>query len=387
MIKLFFPATAVVFSLILLSPLGESAEEETLLAQMEEEIIKVAEKASPAVVSVSTESISPFWWNEMDRENFPAWIKDFLTSDFGSRKRRSTGTGFIISPDGKILTTSDVIDHAQQITVGLNDGRLLPAQVLGQDSIFGIAVLQIEAENLDFLSLNEDREVKTGSWVIALGQPLGLPTSASWGIVSGLGRTGLGITPYEELLQITAPINPGDSGGPVLNIRGDVIGVIAGTYTGYREMECDWDFIRRFNRSFPNAAAISPEYFFRSSQAHGIGFAIPIGLVKDIIEKIITGLPVKYGWLGIYPEAIPGGGGTTIAALAPAGPAKQAGLTQGDIILSVNGLLIQSPQELQKLVLFTTGGTELNFEIKRAGEIMTLTVVAGERSHPVNNLN
>ncbi len=379
MIKILISVCAAVLSLILLSPVTGAAGEKSLLAQIEEEIIEVAEKAAPAVVAVSTESIAPTWWNDLEKEHFPAWIKDFLKSDMGSRKRCSAGTGFIISSDGKILTADNVIDQAHEITVVLNDGRVLPARLLGRDPIFGIAVLQVEAKDLPFLSLNKDNAVRRGAWVITLGQPLGLPTSASWGIVSGLGRTGLGIAPYEELLQITAPINPGDSGGPVLNTRGDVIGVIAGSYTGYRELECDWNFIRRFHNTFPDAAAISPCNFFRQSQAHGIGFAIPIDIIKDIIEGISNGAPPKHGWMGIFPASIPGRTGVFVAALAPSSPALQAGLREGDIIINISGQPIQSPQALQKLVLFSPGGKELTIEIDRDGDRKILQVTVGDR--------
>jgi serine protease Do len=380
MTKLFISIFSIIFCLILLSPGTGTAGEKSLLAEMEAEIIEVAEKASPAVVSVSTESISPFWWGKLEDEQFPDWINDFLKSDLGSRKRRSTGTGFIISPDGKILTTDNVINQAREITVALNDGRILPARVLGRDAIFGIAVLQVDAKDLPYLSLLEGGPApRRGSWVITLGQPFGLPTSAAWGIVSGLGRTGLGIAPYEELLQITAPVNPGDSGGPVLNIRGDVIGIIAGTYSGYRELECDWNFIRRFHRSFPDAAAISPGQFFRQSQAHGIGFAIPIDLVRDIIGGISNGTPLKYGWLGLFPASIPGRPGVIVAAIAPESPAILAGLREGDIILNIAGLSIHSPQALQKLILFSPGGKELTVKIERDGESKTIQIVVGKR--------
>ncbi|MEA1927843.1 MAG: trypsin-like peptidase domain-containing protein, partial [Candidatus Auribacterota bacterium] len=269
--------------------------------------------------------------------------------------------------------------QARKITVVLNDGRVLPAHILGRDLIFGIAVLQVEVKDLPFLPLDEGGQARRGAWVIALGQPFGLPTSASLGNISGLGRSGLGIAPYEELLQITAPINPGDSGGPVLNIRGDLIGIIAGSYTGYREFEYDWNLIRRFHRSFPSAAAISPGYFCRPSQAHGIGFAIPIDLVKDIIGGILKGSPHEHGWLGLYPADIPGRSGIVVAALAPDSPAFRAGLRKGDIILTIDDREMRSPRELQKLVLFSPAGKELTVKIERAGESKTLQAKVGKR--------
>ncbi|MEA1926634.1 MAG: trypsin-like peptidase domain-containing protein, partial [Candidatus Auribacterota bacterium] len=362
--KKYISGLSIIFSLIFLTPLTGVSGESTPLADLEEEIIRAADRAAPAVVSVSTETISPFWWDELDEEHFPAWIENFLKNDFGSRKRRSAGTGFLISSDGKILTTINVIDRAKKITVVLNDGRVLPARILGWDLIFGIAVLQVEAKDLPFLSLDEGGRARRGAWVIALGQPFGLPTSAALGNVSGLGRTGLGIAPYEELLQITAPINPGDSGGPVLNIRGEVIGIIAGTFTGYREFEYDWNLIRRFHHTFPDAGAISPGYFCRPSQAHGIGFAIPIDLIKDIVEGISNGSSPVYGWLGLYPVAIPGRSGVAVAALTPAGPAFRAGLRKGDIILTIDDREMRSPRELQKLVLFSPAGKELTVKIE-----------------------
>jgi serine protease Do len=360
-----------------------AARERSLLAELETEVIGIVEKAAPAVVSITTELVSPRWWADLEEERFPAWIEEFLKSDFGSRKRRSTGTGFIISPDGKILTTEHVVDRGEKISVTLHDGRVLAARVVGLAPIFNIALLKVDGKDLPHLSLGTSGEVRHGSWAIALGQPFGLATSASWGIVSGLSRTGLGIAPYEELIQITAPINPGDSGGPLLNSRGEVIGIIAASFTGYREHEFDWDLIRRFHHAFPRAATISPGFFLQDSQAQGVGFAIAIDLVKKVIATLEKDTSRSWGWLGLYPEALPGNEGLSVTALVPDGPAARAGLQGGDIILAVNGQPVKSPLGLQKMILFTPVGETIAIAIRRDGESKTLqvTIEAQAESH------
>ncbi len=369
-------------ALALLNPFFLSpgvAEEGSLLASLEKEVVAIVEKAAPAVVSVTTESISPSWWDEMEGEHLPAWMESFLKSDFGSQKRSSSGTGFLISPDGKIVTAENVIGRARTITVTLQDGRIFTARVIGQDPVFGLALLKIDSSGLPYLPLGCSGDIHPGSWVIALGQPFGLTTSASWGIVSGLGRAGLGICPYEELIQITAPVNPGDSGGPVLNSKGEVIGVIAATFSGYREFEFDWDFIRRFHRAFPGAQTMSPGPFLRPSQAQGIGFAIPVDLVKDVAAGLDKGSSCRHGWLGLSPEAIPGREGVRVATVVPDGPAARAGIREGDVLLSLNGRAIESPHGLQKMILLSGVGEKIILKVERKGEAGTIEVVLEER--------
>ncbi|MDP8214204.1 MAG: trypsin-like peptidase domain-containing protein [Candidatus Euphemobacter frigidus] len=370
-------------ALLLLGPIfirPGITQERSLISQLEKETVEIVRRCGPAVVSVTTEPVYPHWWDNLKGEELPAWIEEFLKSDLGSRKRRSTGAGFLISSDGKILTTESVIGRARQITVALEDGRVLPARVLGKSPDFNIALLKVDGKDLPCLSLGNSSAAQGGSWVIALGRPFGLATSASWGIVSGLGRAGLGIAPYEKLMQITAPINPGDSGGPILNSRGEVIGIIAASFSGYREFEFDWDFIRRFHRAFPDSPGISPGSFFQNSQAYGVGFAIPIDLAREVIAHLSKNKGFSRGWIGVYPKALTGKKGVAVTELSPDGPGARAGLRGGDIISSVNGQPVDSPRSLQKMILFLPAGETIDMKIMREGEIMTFPVVVGEKS-------
>lgn len=362
-------------------PRAAAEEPGSLLVELEEEIIGVIERAAPAVVCVTTESLDPPWLDEPIRFGPPGWMESLQENDFFRRKRRASGTGFIIDPAGKIITAQNVIGRAKTATVTLASGREIPARVRGIDPVFGIALLQVEETGLPSLELGDGEKVRPGSWAIAIGQPYGLASSASWGIVSGLKRSGLGIVPYEELIQFTAPVNPGDSGGPVLNSRGRVIGVIAASYSGYRELDFDWDFIRRVHRAFPGMASGPPGSFFRSSQAQGIGFAIPVSLVRAALEGLEENGECRRGWLGILLEAAPGKPGVAVGALAPGSPAETAGLKPGDIIRTIDGREVESIRDLQKTILFSRIGDRVCLAVERGGESVIIPVTIGERGN------
>lgn len=358
----------------------------SLLATLEEEIVGIVDESSPAVVSVTTESLPPIWCRYLDEGEIPVCLKDFLKSDFAVQKRSSNGSGFIIDPEGHILTTEHVVRNARDVMVTLADGRVLPARVVGRDGLFNIALLKVEGKDLPSLPLADSEGVRVGSWVIALGRPYGLATSPSWGIVSGLARSDLGIAPYEEMIQITAPVNPGDSGGPVLNAKGEVIGVITGSFAGYREFEFDWPFIRRFQKAFPRVRGISPDHFFLPSQAQGIGFATPINLAKKVMADLRRSPSPSRGWLGI--EIGYSGAGVTIgeekagvlvASVLPSSPASRAGLQENDIILALDGVPVGSPRQLQKTILFSPAGEPVKLELIRGGERRTISAVLGEQ--------
>lgn len=356
------------------------AAEGSLLDSLENEIVKIVDRSSPAVVSLTTEPLFPGWWKGIEEEQLPAWMRDFFISDFGPRKRRSRGTGFIIDGDGHILTTENVIGEAREVEVALPDGRVFPGRVVGKDELLNLALIKVEAKDLPRLPLGNSEKVKVGSWVITIGHPFGLSASPSWGIVSGRGRSGLGIAPYEELLQITAPVNPGDSGGPVLNSRGEAIGIITASFSGYREFEFDWSFIRRFQQSFPRARWMSPGNFFQPSQAQGISFAIPIDFARKVMTNLEKGGEPVRGWLGIeMEEPAPGEEGLLISAVFPGGPAARAGLDKDARVLSLNGAPLTSARQLQKEVLFSPIGVNLELEVIQRGERKTIPVTIEEQ--------
>jgi len=332
------------------------------------------------VVSLTTEPLFPGWWKGIDERELPDWMRDFCLNDFGPRKRRSRGTGFIFDREGHILTTENVVGPAQEVEVSLSDGRVLPARVVGKDELLNLALLKVEAENLPHLNLGNSERVEVGSWVITIGHPFGLSASPSWGIVSGRKRTGLGIAPYEELLQLTAPVNPGDSGGPVLNSRGEVIGIITASFSGYREFELDWSFLRRFQQCFPGARGMSPGDFFQASQAQGIGFAIPIDIARQALAALMEESGPVHGWLGIEIEAAsPGEAGLLIRTVIPGGPAGRAGLLEGGRIVSLNGEPVNSVRKLQKKVIFSPIGMELKLEVIQRGERKEISVIVEEK--------
>ncbi len=364
---------------LILAPPGGAEEARSLLDEMEREVIAIIERAAPAVVCVATESVEPPWPDDPYGVAPPDWLQSFMDKEFFRRKRRTSGTGFLISPDGQIVTAENVVGRAKAATVTLHSGREVLARVKGVDPIFGIALLQIEESELPHLKLGSSGDIRPGAWAIAIGRPYGLASSASWGIISGLTRSGLGIVPYEELIQFTAPVNPGDSGGPVLDSRGEVIGVIAGSFSGYRELDLDWDFIRRFRRAFPGMEDSPAGTFFRPSQAQGLGFAIPIDLVRAAVRELEDQGKCRRGWAGIYLEDSPGREGITVEALFPGGPAEEAGLRAGDIIRSIDGRAVESVRRLQKAILLARIGGRVELAVEREGEMLTIPVTIGER--------
>ncbi len=368
------------WGLVLLPVLSaEAAGKPSALATLEEEIIGIVERAGPAVVSIKTELLPPIWSRHLADDNVPDCLKDFLKSDLVARKRSSSGTGFIIDPEGHILTTENVVRDAREVLVTMADGRVLPARVIGRDDLFNVALLKVEGKDLPSLPLADSAGVRVGSWVIALGQPYGLSTSPSWGIVSGLGRANLGLAPYEEMIQITALVNPGDSGGPVLNSKGEAIGIITGSFAGYREFEFDWPFIRRFQKAFPQTKWMSPDYFFQPSQAQGIGFAVPIDLAREVMEDFRRDPFPARGRLGIEIGRTGVGGeekaGAVVSAVMPASPASRAGLQAGDLILSLDGETIGTPQQMQRAILFSPPGKPVKLKVKRGEEVREVSVV------------
>ena len=327
---------------------------------------KVAEKVSPAVVNVFTTRVIKFSHPSFpDDEMFRFFFGDeFFRRFFGERphvfKRRSLGSGFIISEDGYIVTNNHVVAKATEIKVVLKDGSEFKAKIVGTDPKTDIALLKIDpkGKKLSVVKLGDSDKLKIGEWVLAIGNPFGLSYTVTAGIVSAKGRV-IGEGPYDNFIQTDASINPGNSGGPLVNIEGEVVGI--------------------------NTAIIAG--------AQGIGFAIPINLAKVIIKQLKERGRVIRGWLGVYiqeltPELVkaqklPVNRGAIITKVIPNSPAAKAGLKPGDVIVEYNGKKINHINDLTVAVSTTPPGTKVELVIVRNRKFKRVRVKIGELKESV----
>ncbi len=262
---------------------------------------------------------------------------------------RSLGSGFILGPDGYVVTNAHVVDQAQQIEVKLADGREFAAQVVGQDTSTDVALLRLEGDfgALPFVYLGDSDALEVGDWVLAIGNPFGLDHSVSHGMISAKERV-IGIGLFDDFIQTDALINPGNSGGPLFNMKGEVIGV--------------------------NTAIIS--------QGQGIGFAVPINMVKDLIPNLKVNGRLARGWLGVnIDEQLSGkqGRGAVVAEVFEGSPAARAGIKPGDRVLAVNGRTIETYQQLLRRVAILAPGSEAKLMLARAGKSDEVKVTLGQR--------
>ncbi|MBY0450779.1 MAG: trypsin-like peptidase domain-containing protein [Cyanobacteria bacterium] len=259
------------------------------------------------------------------------------------------GSGVIIDPQGHILTNNHVVFQADKITVTLQDGRKIPARIVGVDKYSDLAVLKIDAPNLKPALIGNSDKLRPGEWVIAVGSPLGFDHTVTLGIISGISRRVPDINTNVDFIQTDAAINPGNSGGPLVNLKGEVIGI--------------------------NTAI--------SGRAQNIGFAIPVNVVKKVTDAIIANGRVQRPWIGISmtdisPElaqslGLPGNTeGVVVAQVMPKSPAAQSGFRQGDIIQRLDGQKIVSPKTVQDAVKDRPIGAKLSFQILRDGNLMAL---------------
>ncbi len=267
-----------------------------------------------------------------------------------------SGSGFFISPDGYIVTNNHVVENATDIKVMLKDGREFKGTIVGRDEATDLAVVKVEGKDFPFVDFENSAKPRVGDWVIAVGNPFGLGGTATAGIISAYGRD-IGET-FVDYIQIDAPINRGNSGGPTFDIYGRVIGV--------------------------NTAIFSP-----SGGSVGIGFAIPADVADTVAKQLIKAGSVSRGYMGatiqpVTPEiaaslGIPGKKGALVAELVPGQPADKAGVKPGDVVQAVNGQPVKDASELTRLVADTKPGDMMHLTILRGGKTITVDIRAGVR--------
>ncbi len=268
---------------------------------------------------------------------------------------QGNGSGVIIDAAGYILTNNHVVAGADEIRVTLNDGRTLPATLIGTDQYSDIAVLKVDADNLIPVRLGNSDTLRPGEWVLAVGSPLGFDHTVTLGIISAISRRVPDINLNLDFIQTDAAINPGNSGGPLVNLNGEVVGI--------------------------NTAI--------SGRGQNIGFAIPVNVAKRVSESLIAHGSVKRPWIGIAMTELtpplaqslglsPATQGVVVAQVMPDSPSERAGFRQGDVIQRVNGKPITDPKAVQELVQREPVRTTLNFQILRGGQMMAIPVATDQ---------
>ena len=318
----------------------------------------VAARAVSGIVNISAISVvrtpnSPF-------ANDPIFRQFFGNQDdwFGSRLEQSSslGSGVIISSDGYVVTNNHVVaGNVREITAGLPDKRVVKGQIVGRDPMTDIAVVKIDASNLPVLPWGDSSKLKVGQWVLAIGSPFALNRTVTLGIVSALGRTGMGLADYEDFIQTDAAINPGNSGGGLVDARGEVIGI--------------------------NAAIIS-----ESGGSQGVGFAVSSNLARRIANELIKYGEVRRGWIGtvhvrtMTPDIAEQLGYTTpvtgavVVGMTRTSSAYQAGIQPGDVIVSFNGHRVETSEDFTKMLADARIGSTATVQVLREGRRLTLKV-------------
>jgi len=329
----------------------------------------IIQKVAPAVVSIEVEGkvgpqrIGAFGQDGDGDGGIPDGLPPELRRFFQqapqaqARPMRGAGSGFFISADGYVVTNNHVVEGADKITVHTADDRTLPAHVVGRDPATDIAVVKVEASGLPFVSFEERAKPRVGDWVVAVGNPFNLGGTATAGIVSALGRRNVSGSSYVDFMQIDAPINRGNSGGPTFDLSGRVVGV--------------------------NTAIFSP-----SGGSVGIGFDIPADVVASISRDLISKGKVSRGFIGaqvqdVTPDIAEGlgvaKGGALVAEVTPGGPAETAGLRPGDLVLKVDGQPIKDGSELTRQVSRFHAGDAIRLDVLRDGQARTISVRSGLR--------
>ncbi|MBI3993028.1 MAG: DegQ family serine endoprotease [Candidatus Lambdaproteobacteria bacterium] len=335
---------------------------EMLLAQSKARAA-VVKTISPSVVHIAVEKTvqgqahgdAP---DMFDDEFFRRFFQPRMPSQPREFHQRGLGSGSIVDRKGLILTNNHVVESADKITVKLPDGRELPAKLIGADPATDLAVVKVDGDNLPVATLGNSDDLEVGESVIAIGNPFGLEQTVTAGIVSAKGRSQVGLTDYEDFIQTDASINPGNSGGPLVNLKGEIVGVNTAIYS-------------------------------RSGGNQGIGFAIPINMARSIMKDLIASGKVTRGFLGVVIQdvtqelasalGVDVNGGVLISNVGRDTPAAEAGVRQGDLIVSFNNRPTKSSNALRNAVAAIKPGTAVPVEVLREGKKMQFKVTVREQ--------
>src|SRR6056300_2020530 len=322
----------------------------------------IVESNSAAVVKILVE-VEPVKSAPQSDMTEPDGVPDYLRRFFDPRggmprgdvPRSGTGSGFILTEDGYVVTNNHVVEGATSVVVRMTDRREFDAEIVGLDELSDLALLKIDAEDLPTLKLAEPDSLKVGEWVLAIGSPFGLDFSVTAGIVSAMGRSLPTATNdnYVPFIQTDVAINPGNSGGPLFNLEGEVVGVNSQIYT-------------------------------RSGGSIGLSFSIPVSVVRDVVEQLRDSGAVQRGWLGVLIQevnrdlALSFGldkpMGALIAQASDSGPAGKAGIQPGDIVVRFNGKDVERSSDLPPMVGLVRPGSTVPVDVVRQGDRLTIDV-------------
>ena len=352
------PPAASSYQAVQASPASQTQILPASTSQSLPTLAPMLERATPAVVNIATEGTIRLRPNPLFNDPFFRRFFD-LPKQPQERRTQSSGSGVVVdTAKGYIVTNHHVIDAADSITVTLNDGRQFDAEVIGSDPGTDVAVIQIPAKNLAALPMANSDALRVGDFVVAIGNPFGLGQTVTSGIVSALGRSGLG-QGYEDFIQTDASINPGNSGGALVNLRGELVGI--------------------------NTAILAP-----GGGNVGINFAIPANMVANLIDQLVKYGQVRRGQLGVLvqdlsPELAESFGlqrsqGAVVAQIIPGSAADRAGLKEGDVVIALDNKPIRNASALRNAIGLLQVGENVKLDLLRDGKPLIITVTLRESS-------
>jgi len=328
------------------------------------DFVQIADKVGPAVLKIESEKIEKRRIRSFGDERFSDPFEDFWERFFGRPRRkeqeyrsRAQGTGFCINSTGYILTNNHIVENSIKITVTTIDRKEYTAKIIGTDAKTDLALIKVNGKNLPFVELGDSATLRVGEWVLAIGNPFGMENTVTAGIVSAKGRqigVGMNVPDYQDFIQTDAAINRGNSGGPLVNMKGEVVGITSNILT-------------------PSGGNI------------GIGFAIPSNLAKKIVTQLEEKGKVVRGYIGVTIEhvtedikkllGLKSKRGALVTSVQPGYPAEKAGLKRYDVIIEVNGQPVEDRNDLRFKIADIEPGTKVKIKVIRDGKEMTLTVI------------